>query len=369
MTKNKKPIDNRMGWILFVEDYGKTTDKNTYFTEYEICSEVRIPGVIEYGNGALLCGLLEEKNKIGLYTYAVQVKHVEKEYKFDKDNYSKEGYYFKDGLIGELLVLFSVFFQARFYLRATIIGDLTPKSIKMRDQNDFHYRKPYQFLNYEMFSDQKRNWAHENGLKKFLDTLRTIDGQYHQNLIRAFYWYAEAIKEIGADHQLFFIKMVSSIEALLKYVAITQDDLSEKISTVTNNDNFSQEQKSEIKNWLQNRKIKHRFSIFLSQYSKWFFKGGKLKAKHCYIHKKNLDDYAKRIYDARSVYLHTGKPMYLSMDMRDKFLKCWDVDPSMGMMADRKEFAANEKLPRTRWFERIANHCLKRFIAEIAQAK
>ena len=307
-TSNKNNRDNRMGWVLITEECKKAGDKKVYFTEYEICSEARISGVLDYDKGVLLCALLQEMNPKGLYAYTIRVKHAEKEYKFDENNYSKEGYFFKNGLIGELMALFSVYFQARFYLKATASGELTSKSIKLRRENEFQYKKPGRFLNFEMFSEQKRNWAYGDGLKLFLDTIRTLDQKYHQ-------FFAEPEKDV-------------------------------------------------IERWLENRKIRQRFVTFLQNYSKGFFKRGKRKAKHCYIKKSELTNYAKRIYDARSAYLHSGKPMFLSVDMKMEGAKYWDLDPSLGMMVDRKRFAANEKLPRTRWFERIVNYCLKNFIEE-----
>lgn len=366
---DRESIDNRMGWILSIEDYEKAqAGSDIYVTEYEICSEVRIPGALNYGDGALICGLLEEENELGLYTYLLHVKHIQREYNFETNSYSKKGYYFKDGLIGELLSLFSVFFQARFYLSATISGSLPPKSIKKRDRNNFHYKKPAQFLNQEMFSNQKRNWDDKEGLQKFLDILRTVDEQHHQSLMRAFYWYAEAIKQIGVDHQLFFIKMVSSVEALLAYVDVPNDDLPQKMENVLKKDLFNENQKGEIENWLENRKIRARFSRFLEQYSTGFFTGGNRRAKQCHIYKRDLEDYTKRIYAARSAYLHEGKPMYLSVDMRNEFARAWDIDPSQGRMSDRREFAINEKLPRVRWFERITNYCLKEFVKKHSDA-
>jgi len=354
-----------MQWILFIEECEKAKNKKAYFTEYEICSEVRIPGVLDYGDGALLCSLLQEKNHKGLYTYTVRVKHIEKEYKFDENSYSKKGYYFENGLIGELMALFSVYFQARFYLKATVTGELTSKSMRLRSENEFQYKMPYPFLNFEMFSDQKRNWAHQDGLRVFLDTTRKVDQQYHQNLIRAFYWYSEAVKEIGIDHQLFFIKMVSAVESLLKFVKISLDSLDKKLSKMINNKEFNNDESAAIKRWLENRRIRQRFASFLQQYSNNFFKGGQRKAKHCHIYKNQLGKYSKRIYDARSAYLHNGSPMYLSLDMRGKHARYWDLDPSLEMMTDRKKFAANEKLPRTRWFERLINYCLKNFIKHL----
>jgi len=64
MQKEVK-IDNRMQWILLLEEIERSGGKNIYYEEYEICSETRISGLLNYRNGFLLCSLLEEKNKQG----------------------------------------------------------------------------------------------------------------------------------------------------------------------------------------------------------------------------------------------------------------------------------------------------------------
>lgn len=359
MFKNK---DNRMQWILEVEEIKLNPDGKKYFTDYEICSEVRIPGVLEYENGSISCGLYQEADRDGLYTYLLRICHLEKEYKFDNSNYSKEGYYFDEGLVGELLSIFSFYFQARFYLKATIQGELTAKSMRWRIENDFVYKKANKLQNFEMFTGKDRNWATENGIKKFLDNIRSLHSDYHQCLIRSFYWYRQAIKEIGGDRQLFFIRMVSAVESILTYIEAESDNLEIKLTSLSNN--FTNDENIAIADWLSNRKIKQRFNKFFILYSKGFFKGGKRKASHCYIKKSDLSNFTSRIYKARSAYLHEGKPMYLSFDLRMDEAKYWDVDPSQGMMVDRKKFGANEKLPRLRWFERIVNYCIKKFIEE-----
>jgi len=370
--KSKIQADNRMQWILAIEEAKKAKKKDTYFSDYEICSEVRIPRVLNYGNGALMCSLFQEADSNGLFTYIIRVKHILKEYKFDESKYSKEGYFFKDGLIGELMAIFSVYFQARFFLKATVSGELTPKSIRMRHENKFRYVRTHPSRNYEMFTtDKERNWAHENGLKAFLDRISSIDQSYHQGLMRAFFWYLEAVKEIGIDSQLFFIKMVSAIEALLRFLPKSPDEFEQKLlEVVENRDNsFDGDEIQEVRNWFNNRKIGHRFVTFFKTYSVGFVKGGKRKAKHCYIPKKDVDDYIRRIYNARSAYLHSGKPMYLSEDMVMESARKWDLDGSSGMMADRKKFDDKEKLPRMRWFERISNYSMKKFLGSIQNEK
>lgn len=365
MKKIRKNTDDRMQWILALEEYEKNNRKKSYFTEYEICSEVRIPGVLDYGNGFLHCSIFQEANKDGLYTYILKIKHTRKEYKFDPNNFSKKGYYFEGGPVGELLAILSIYFQARFYLKATITGKSPKDTTGFRSEEEFQYRKPSLFLNFEMFSDQKRNWAYEDGITVFLDRIKNINQKYHQNLIRSFFWYSKAVKEIGVDKELFFIKMVSAVESLLCFIRILPDDLENKLIELTGDgETFAQEESQIIRNWLENRNISRKFLNFFQEYYKGFFKGGRRKAPHCFIRKADLDKYTKRIYKSRSDYLHNGRPMYISFDMTVDYAKFWDLDPGLGMMADRKRISAKEKLPRMRWFERLTNHCLKNFVEE-----
>jgi hypothetical protein len=364
--ETNKVIDKRMEWILRLEEFEKATDPTTYCTEYEICSEVRISGVFTYGNGMMMCSLFQEADDRGLFTYILRINHVEKEFEYDENKYSTEGYYFKDGLIGEILAMFSIYFQSRFFLKAVISGEMTATSIRTRFEKNLRYKKMEDIscLDIEMFSDQNRNWCRNNGLNNFLDSIISIDEVYHQNLIRSLHWYTEAIKELGVNHELFFIKMVSSVEALLEFVEVQNDVFSNKLYKLTEADLFDSEEGNEIKNWLTNRKIGKKFVSFLMKYSQGFTEEIPKVATHCYIKEAEIKDYARRIYNARSAYLHTGKPMYLSMDMRADDMQKWDVDPSGGMMVDRKKFSEKEKLPRMRWFERLVNYSLRKFIEE-----
>ncbi|HCI05078.1 TPA: hypothetical protein DEW47_03865 [Patescibacteria group bacterium] len=354
-----------MQWVLKLEELEQAGETPIYFTEYEICSEVRIPGVFTYGDGMLECSLYQEADDNNLYTYILKIKHVEKVFDYDESNYSKDGYYFKEGLVGEIIALFSFYFQARFYLKATITGAMTPQSIRMRLEKKFLYKKindDLTCLNLEMFSNHDRNWCKDNGLLNFLDSTKTVDEKHHQNLIRAVHWYSVAIKEIGVDHELFFIKMVSSIEALLDISKVESDNLEKKLIELKDKELFIPDEWGQIERWLQNRKICKRFVDFIEQYADGFSGEVPKQASHCYISKGDVSKYAKRIYDARSAYLHTGKPMFLSMDMRGDDVKKWDIDSSVGMSMDRKKISEKEKLPRTRWFERIVNYSLKSFI-------
>lgn len=367
MEKQEKNQDNCMEWVLETERFEKTTDGKAYYTDYEICSEAYIGGVLEYGNGVILCSILQsEANRDGLYAYLLRIKQIEENFEFNKDNYSENGYYFEKGIVGELIALFSVCFQCRFFHKSTTGGELSPHSIKFRSEYEFNQKKPHEHWHYEMFSKQKRNWA-DGGIATFLDKIKLADGRYHQKLIWACDWYAEAIKEIGLEKQLFYAKMVFCIEALLKFVELPSDSIEQKMKKLLAENFFIDDEKQQINNWIENRRIGKKFKIFLQTYSKGFFDDERTDPAHCCVKEHELNMYAGIIYSARSNYLHTGKPLYISDDYGMEEAKTWDLCPSGEIMIDRRKISGNDKLPRIRWFERITNYCLKNFINTIAQ--
>ena len=71
-------------------------------------------------------------------------------------------------------------------------------------------------------------------------------------------------------------------------------------------------------NLIKTEKSKLKFIRFIEKYSTGCFKGGNWKAKHVKISKKDLPKTLKKIYDARSKYLHNGEAMYLTDFTRER---------------------------------------------------
>jgi len=63
-----------------------------------------------------------------------------------------------------------------------------------------------------------------NGFKEFLDTVRTLDQKVHQDFILACHHYARAVKEVGFDAEMLFIRLVSSIETLSTNMPLDHKD-------------------------------------------------------------------------------------------------------------------------------------------------
>ena len=368
--KSNTSTDKRMLWIIQFEENKKNSNAQASYYDYEISSEIKICGFLNYDNGCMCCRLLDfNKNIDGLYGYTIRIKQVNtyaEEKQFDLSQYSKNGYFHSGGIIGELISIFSVFFSARFFLisSTSIFGEFSFDKLPSRIFYSLKkYLKPNIDSNLEMFSEQDRNWIEGNKLPLFLDKIKQIDGKYHQSLINSFYWYSEAIREIGHNNELFYIKMVSCIEALLgneKY----SDRLDEKMRSVLENADFTKKETDQIESWLDHRNIKKRFCKFLIKYSKGFPIESKNNKNH--IQSDEYESFFKRIYDARSGYLHEGMPMFISVDYKGEKQSKFDIDGSLGEFADRKFFDPKKQLPRPRWFERIVNYCLKKYIDEKA---
>ena len=87
--------DNRMGWIRNIDQL-KESDTQSYCAEYEIASEVYIPGILNYMNEKILCGLMTfNKDQRGLYKYLLKIKYAFYEGIYDKKKSLQKGTFSK----------------------------------------------------------------------------------------------------------------------------------------------------------------------------------------------------------------------------------------------------------------------------------
>lgn len=357
--------DNRMGWIRSLEELERNKDdKGTYIVEYEILSECLINGLLDYDGSKILCGLYSApKSNDGLYSYLFKITYqAPRGYNV---NANSKGYHFKEGVIGELLALFSLFYRCRFYLSASIFGELTGRSLKIKTNYDFPRIQCNPVIHPPIFTEEPKNFSEIN---IFLDKIRRLNPNYHQQFILACGHYLRALKEIGIDPEMVYITLVSAVEALFKFFELKNSDdplKGKNINDVAKLLKYSKEEKTELNNIFETRKALKKFLKYIDKYSKGYFKGGNYKANQLIIKKKDLPQKLKAIYNARSDYLHNGEPMYLSKPFRgvhgaDK----WHTDPSVGMIMDKRRFPEPKKLPYSYWFEGLVRHCLLNFLEE-----
>ena len=361
MKKKKGQVDNRMGWILQGEELLVT--KWNYYMDYEVASECYIPGVLNYQKDFITMRLLTFKSRDDLFSYNLRLKFPQKDLSFDYNSVSKKGYCFKAGVIGELICLLSIYYRCRFYLISST--HLDEKSYFPTTKINYHFT--YLPCNHEIhppiFDNKGKNLA--IGFHEFLNSIKSLDVKYHQPFILSCYHYLRSLKEVGKDHEMTYIRLVSAIEALSSHFTNLKrrdDKLRErKITTLINEAKLSGKEKMELNTIFQNRKTKLKFIRFIEKNCKGFFKGGNYKAKKAKIYKRDLKRTLSTIYDARSGYIHCGIPMYLTSPPR-RIGKKWDIDTSLGMIIDRKEFPKSKKLPFTYWFEGLVHHCLQNFV-------
>ena len=212
-----------------------------------------------------------------------------------------------------------------------------------------------------LFQNSNKNLA--NGFKAFLDTVRALDHKLHQDFILACHHYARAVKEVGVDAEMVFIRLVSAIETLSMNMALDhKDDKLEKqsVTDLVEQSSLPKRLKGELKTVFDVRKSRKKFVRFIEKYSSGFFKGGNFKAKRLKIKRANLGTMLDVVYIARSKYLHAGEPMFLSQPIKGG--EKWDIDPTAGMIADNRSFTPAQKLPYAYFFEGLVQQCLLNYL-------
>lgn len=329
-------------------------------TVHELASETHITGTTEYFNGNILIGPIADETASDMHYYQLKLVH-DKNAKYDVTKSSPNGYYHPDGVAGEIVSLLSLFFRARFYHLSSTYGNLTKMSIQGRNRNEILRVNAPKHIDEAVLGRNKRNFV---DFIPYLETIESIPEAHHRAIISAATNYNLALREIGIDHEMVFVRLVSAIEAFSsdfvlrpKNNPLKSEDINNLLKTV------NKETKGEILAALETRKSRLKFTRFLEQYSSGYFKGGNYKAKHTKITKPQLETLSKAVYSARSKYLHSGERMYLSQAFPGmKF----DTDPSVGMTIGMREFKEKDKLPNIEFFEGLVRHCILNKIDELA---
>jgi hypothetical protein len=348
--------DDRMQWIKDLERV--RAGGQSAITEVELASEVRIPGVLDYADGAIRCGgLTLDRGADGLYKYLLRCQSPYGPFTFTAGR--PRGYVFPGGVTGELVAILSLFFQARFFVLSHAYGELSATGLKVKTEYPLLRAPVREAVDPVIFGRRPRNFG--TGLAEFLDCVARAEAPSHQGLILAFHHYARALREIGRDPEMVFVRLVSAVEAVAPPVVLERDPLARKLLSVESRSlSLSESQQEELARMLESRRAKHRFVVFLEENSRGFFRGGKYAAPHTKITRKKLRGVLGAIYDARSGYLHRGDPMYLSQVAG---FPRWDIDPSVGMILQNRRFTEKQKLPYAYWFHQLVRHCLLHYLA------
>src|ERR1700687_4260406 len=206
-----KDHDNRMGWIRNLE--ALASGGQQYTVEYELGSECQILGLLDYADGKIICAPMStEESRDGLWLYNLILHYPLGPHSLNAKA-DEKGYYFKDGILGEILALMSVFFRCRFYLISSRLLPGNPSlGMTIKKEYPFVRMKCNPGIHPPLFQKPKDNLS--SGFKEFLDTVKSLDRNLHQDFALACHHYARAIKEVGVDSEMVFIRLVSAIEDL-----------------------------------------------------------------------------------------------------------------------------------------------------------
>jgi hypothetical protein len=354
----EKPSDNRMRFIRLLEG----TEPREFCTEFEFASETRIAGQLDYSNGDLILRFLTfEPNRDGLLKYTLSIREAAA-YRLPVTQGSDDGYYFGGSLVDEILSLASLFLRSRIFVIASVVRSIGgPPMTKY--EYDFSYIQPQRQADRHLFDASLRNFV---PLGEFLNEVRKLPEAFHHRFGNSARLYALALREIGVNDQLAYIHLVSAIEILSQDQAlpIQRDPLQEvmdKIKALLDEEKSRPEAKAELGNLFKHRKSLARFIAFVSEHSQSSViekpQTGFLEYK---IYRDTLPDALKRIYTARSNFLHAGAAMYLS-DPRKVPPEC-DYDFSAGQTIDNRKFPEEEKLPNISFFESLVRNCLLEYL-------
>lgn len=349
--------------MYWISDYNnKISDEvRTSTTVIELISEAHITGLVEYFGSNIVIGCVAESSMEEQPNhYQIKLRHS-KTRNYDITKATKKGYYNTEGVAGEFASMMALHFQARFYHSSTTIGELSGKSIQARELKKILRVQPRRNIDANVFGQQERNFT---SLKLFLNKIKSVPEKHHMEVIGACNNYNLALREIGIDHEMVFVRLVSAIESMSDSFSLknTDDPHSKELLALINSSPNELVIK-ELRDLFSKRKTMLKFTKFIETYSKGYLKGGNYKAKRMKIAKKDLPAICAAIYKARSKYLHAGEHMYLSNNFGgDKY----DTDASLGMYIGSRKFLKEEKLPHIEFFEGLIRHCILSRIDELA---
>ncbi|MDO8468185.1 MAG: hypothetical protein Q7S29_00300 [Candidatus Peribacter sp.] len=342
--------DRRMNWMRSIDRLEGAQE--TYHENCELKSDCWIPGIGEYANGFLLCGGIAEMNKDGgQHSYILKL-----EYATGMEETIEAG---RRGIdlwpSREIISLMSLHLHARFFLSSTTTDTLTSSGIPSRTHHKF-IQGSYKFDDDSFVPDLFKDKGNLTTLASFLDEIRNIPDRYHRDLIYAIYNYADAIRWIGFDEKITYLKLIIAVEILAGDDEEIHDELNLELQN--NKSRIPEELAKEVSEFQKQRRIKKSFIQFIMDHKTDFL--GSRKKTDMYVTDENIDKYLAAIYNSRSNYIHEGRPMTISsLSHYD-----WDVSPGKTIRGTL-ETGENEQIPTAVFFESLVRHCLLQYIEKL----
>ena len=377
MTKYDRNTDNRMFWIRELERRKAVQEPSAmtrYCEEHELISEAEIHGRVYYEEGLLSSWWTGASTYIGgLNTYALRLDlATADDFRRTEDGEliltASEDGYFSRSLEDEIISLMSLWLHTRFFWVHCTTGEFSQNSISHKHGDLFTYhacKNPAQKKS-NLFKGSRKSKKNLRSLETMLEMVKRLPVNVQRRYYLAASHYADAIRLIGFDDDIAYIRLVSAIEVLAYLEKLKDDELPEKLRRMTeeNRTGFTDPEKSELNSYLRHRKVRFKFLQFINKYSDGYFTNRPTTPEHCWVTQISLEQYADAIYKARSKFLHEGEPLWISHEMpRDDIEeRGWDLDGSLGMVRDQHEWPQSEKVPTVLFFEELVRHCLLNYL-------
>lgn len=340
----------------------KVAASNAEIYSIEFKTEMNITGIGSARNANFLIGPTVESFVYGstdLKTYEIKLAYPIDEPLKKRVKQTKNGYCHPFGVSGELGDLLSVFFHTRIYITASSQGQLTEKSIRSRQiQRVIRGNLPRWYITH-VIQNNSKNFL---DFIPFLESLEKLPKNKRQRVMNACTNYNLALQQIGISSEMAVVRLVSAIESLSSELRLTSSEASinaglfhEVTKGIEDKD-----QKLELEEIFKTRKSTQKFKKFIKKYSSQYL-ATRADIPYGKITDTTIDTVLSRIYRARSSYLHTGTPMFISEHWEESKM---DMDSTTGMGMGSKWFSESEKIPTLEFIEGLTRHCIIAYIEE-----
>ncbi len=378
MTILDSNTDNRMRWIRELERRKALTeisDFTRYFETHEFVSECEISGFLDYDGGLLSCWWTGGNSYLpSLQTFALKLdlptaEEIKRSTEGDPIFTAAEDGYHSRSIEDELISLLSVWLHTRFFLVQCTVGEVSRTSISRRHGDPFTYpacKNNSQKKSNLFKGTSKKVKKNVASAKAMLDAVRRLSTNQHRQFYLACSHYADAVRLIGYENEIAYIRLVSAIEVLAYSEKLENDELPEKLKSIikNNKDFFSGTENVELLSFLKQRKIGFKFVQFLIKNSEGYFEGHPTTPDNAWVTAATLGEYAKAIYKARSRFLHEGEPLLMPEEYNIKKTDERGCDLGIGVpfLRDQRKFTPTEKIPTVLFFEELVRHCLLNYL-------
>lgn len=347
-----------MQWVRHLAAF--EAGEPTTVVHADVASEARVTGILNIGSEFLLVGPSTTQRDIdGLYKYDMLVR-VPNGGSYEPG--TRRGYAIQGDCVDEIAALLSLHLQARFYVLSTREGNLSAMGMSRRVERHNTRGQYGVAVDATVFSNEVRVLDAMTG--ELFRRVRHLPAQEHLSVALAVTHYAAALRELGVDHDMVFVRLVSAVEAIAAHEEVTDSLSGYSLADLIRADALDQEMLDDLELALSARKGRLRFTSVLSRGGQSFLANEAREPAHTQVTPDNIADVVGAIYRARSAYLHEGTPMYHST--MGGLNPAWHTDPSVGIQIDQRTFRAKDKLPKASFFHRLVRHCVLEHINERA---